>query len=120
MAKGGFAWVIGDDEIIKPNSLKILSNHFTQNKNIDFIFTNCNFLESNFFDRFPNPFHSKNLPKKMETLSKIKKNKITNFFALLAYHVSWAFLLGLFLCRFPKDTFFEPFQIKGKKKLYNP
>ena len=26
MAKGEFAWVIGDDEILKPNSLKILSN----------------------------------------------------------------------------------------------
>ena len=72
MAKGEFAWVIGDDEILKPNCLKILSNHFNQNKNIDFIFTNCNFLENSFFDKFPKPFNSKNLPKKWKRF-RIKK-----------------------------------------------
>ena len=119
MAKGEFAWVIGDDEIIKPNSLKILSNHFTQNKNIDFIFTNFNFLESNFFDKFPKPFNSKNLPKKIVTISKIKKNKITNFFELIDYNVSWDFLLGIFLCIF-KKIFLRHLKIIDKKKLYKP
>ena len=28
MAKGEFVWVIGDDEILKPNTFKILSENF--------------------------------------------------------------------------------------------
>lgn len=120
MAKGEFAWVIGDDEILKPNCLKILSNHFNQNKNIDFIFTNCNFLENSFFDKFPKPFNSKNLPKKMETISKLKRNKVTNFFELIDYNVSWDFLLGIFQCIFKKDSFLKHLKIIDKKKLYKP
>ena len=45
MAKGEFVWVIGDDEILKYNSLLILFKKFNKNKDIDFIFLNSNTLQ---------------------------------------------------------------------------
>ena len=41
----------------------------------------------------------------METISKLKRNKVTNFFELIDYNVSWDFLLGIFQCIFEKDSF---------------
>ena len=55
MAKGEFVWVIGDDEILKPNTFKILSENFKKNTDIDFMYINSNFLQSEYF------LNSKNL-----------------------------------------------------------
>ena len=82
MAKGEFVWVIGDDEILKPNTFKILSENFKKNTDIDFMYINSNFLQSEYFSKFKKPFNSYHLPKKMETFSKIKKNKKVMFLIL--------------------------------------
>ena len=118
MAKGEFVWVIGDDEILKPNTFKILSENFKKNTDIDFMYINSNFLQSEYFSKFKKPFNSYHLPKKMETFSKIKKNKKVMFFDLIHHKVSWDFLLGIFQSIYKRKMFLKNLKFIDKKEMY--
>ena len=118
MAKGEFVWVIGDDEILKPNTFKILSENFKKNTDIDFMYINSNFLQSEYFSKFKKPFNSYHLPKKMETFSKIKKNKKVMFFDLIHHKVSWDFLLGIFQSIYKREMFLKNLKFIDKKEMY--
>tara|TARA_S200000501_G_scaffold22490_1_gene19579 strand:- start:947 stop:1954 length:1008 start_codon:yes stop_codon:yes gene_type:complete len=120
MAKGEFVWVIGDDEILKPESFKILNSNFEKNKDIDFMYINSNFLQSKFFSKLQKPFNSYQLPKKMEIFSKIKKNKKVMFFDLINYKVSWDFLLGIFQCIYKREMFLKNLKYIDRKKMFKP
>ena len=115
MAKGEFVWVIGDDEILKPNTFKILSENFKKNTDIDFMYINSNFLQSEYFSKFKKPFNSYLLPKKMETFSKIKKNKTVMFFDLIHHKFH-----GIFTWNIPKylqkRNVFKKFKIYKQKR----
>ena len=120
MAKSEFVWVIGDDEILKPNCFKILSKNFNKNDDIDFMYVNSNFLQSEYFSKFKKPFNSFNLPNKMEIFSNIKKNKKVMFFELINYKVSWDFLLGIFQCIYKREMFLKNLKFINKKQMFKP
>lgn len=117
MAKGEFIWVIGDDEILKPIAFLELENIFRKNKDVDFFYINSNFLNSNYFFKYPQPFNSFLLPKKLETFSKIKKDKKVNFFDLIDQKVSWDFLLGIFQCIYKRKKFLNKLFLIDKKQI---
>ncbi len=118
MAKGEFVWVIGDDEILKPKTFKILSDNFKKNTDIDFMYVNSNFLQSEYFSKFKKPFNSYQLPQKMEIFSKVKINKKVMFFDLINHKVSWDFLLGIFQSIYKRKMFLRNLKFINKKEMY--
>ena len=63
---------MGDDEILKYNSLTILKN-IIKNKYVYFIYNNSNTYYDKYISKFKHPFNIKNLPKNMKKFSSIKK-----------------------------------------------
>lgn len=118
MAKGKFVWVIGDDEILHPNCFKILNKNFKQNLNIDFLFINSNYLNYKYLLKFKHPFNTFKLPKKMNSFSNMKKNKIVNFFQLIDPNISWDFLLGISLSIYNRKKFISKLKVVNKRNLY--
>ena len=68
MAKGEFVWVIGNDDLLLPNSLKKLNKIILGNKKLDFFFLNSYLLKSNYVFNFDQPFNTRKLPKKMKKI----------------------------------------------------
>ena len=46
-AKGRYAWLIGNDDLILPNTLNYLKNLFENNKQVEYFFINSYYLDSN-------------------------------------------------------------------------
>lgn len=103
MAKGKYAWLIGDDDLIIPTSLLKLSSLIKENSNVDFFFINSFNLNQSFLEKFQYPFDTFNLPKNMSSICKLKRDKIVNFWQLINPKVSWEFLIGIFLGVFNRE-----------------
>ena len=73
MATGKFTWLIGDDDLILPNTIKILMEILRNNENIEFFFVNSYYLNSNYLEKFPKPFDTNNIKfSNLKALSEIK------------------------------------------------
>ena len=103
MAKGTFVWIIGNDDLILPNTLSTLDKLFHKHTNIDFFFINSFNLNSKNIFNFPQPFDTKNLPTEMKKFSEITSDRTLNFFELINPKISFDFLLGIYLSVFRKE-----------------
>ena len=76
MASGEYSWMIGDDDLILPETFVKLEKIFKNNLDKDYFFVNSYHLDSTYINNFTTPFDT-NLLKvdKLKTISKIKKNK---------------------------------------------
>jgi len=98
MSNSKYVWLIGNDDLILPNTLNDLKKIFENNIEIDYFFINSYYLNSNYLKNFSHPFNTFELRnKKMKVLSKSKKNKKVNFWEVINPDVSWEFLIGIFL-----------------------
>ena len=98
ISNGKFVWLIGNDDLILPNTLTDLKKIFKNNIDVDYFFINSYYLNSNYLEKFSQPFSTLELKnKKMEVLSKITKSKKVNFWQIIDPDVSWEFLIGIFL-----------------------
>lgn len=120
MAKGEFVWVIGNDDLLLPNSLKKLNKIILGNKKLDFFFLNSYLLKSNYVFNFDQPFNTRKLPKKMKKFSNIYENKVLNFHDLIDPKISFDFLLGLYLSVFRRDKWIKNLGVVNKKNLLKP
>ena len=75
MAKGKFIWFLGDDDLLIPNAIEQLAKRIKQNNNVDFFWINSYDLNYSHLKKFPSPFNTKNLPKKMASHSKLKHDE---------------------------------------------
>jgi len=100
MAKNDFIWFLGDDDLLKPNAIADLTKLIENNKKCDFFWVNSNHLSSEFLEKFEKPFDTKYLPKKMATLSPLKKDEKLMFFDLIKHRIAFDYLLGVFVCVF--------------------
>ena len=107
ISKGEYVWAIGDDDLLMPNSLKKIEELLKKYKDVDFFFLNSYHLDYAYLNKFKKPFDTKNLPKKMEKLSKKKENMKCYFWDLIDYKVSFDFLLGNFLNIFKRKMWLE-------------
>ena len=107
ISKGEYVWAIGDDDLLMPNSLKKIEELLKKYKDVDFFFLNSYHLDYEYLNKFKKPFNTKNLPKKMEKLSKKKENMKCHFWDLVDYKVSFDFLLGNFLNIFRRKMWLE-------------
>ena len=75
MAEGEFSWMIGNDDLILPETLTKLKDLLQNNFDKDYFFINSYHLELAYLDKFPAPFNTKNLNyKNMRKISYIKNN----------------------------------------------
>ena len=108
MAEGKYAWLIGDDDLILPNTFEELNLVFENNKSVDYFFVNSFHLDSNFLDKYSKPFNTLNLNLNgMKKLSKAKYNKKVKFWEIIDPKVSWEFLIGIFLSIFERKKWLE-------------
>ncbi len=120
MARGEFVWVIGNDDLLLPHTLKKLHETIVENKDLDFFFINSYLLESNFVLNFNQPFNTKYLPKKMKKFSNISENKILNFHDLINPKISFDYLLGLYLSVFRRKKWNRNVGVLNKQNLIKP
>ena len=118
MAKGKFTWLIGDDDLILPNTIKVLMEILRNNENIEFFFVNSYYLNSKYLEKFPKPFDTNNIKfSNLKALSEIKENKIVNFWDLIDPKISWEFLIGIFLIVFKTSNWLEASEKVDNNKL---
>ena len=120
MAKGEFIWFLGDDDLVAKDSLNYLLNLIKNNKKIDYFFINSNNLDKSYLEKFPKPFNLKFLPKKMKTLSPVKKNKKLKFFQLIDHRVCFDYLLGFYVNAFRADLWRKNLNVIDKKMMKIP
>ena len=108
MASCKFAWLIGNDDLILPNTFRDLYEIFDKNKDSEFFFVNSYYLNSEYLEKYSKPFDTHNLNlEKMDSICKKKINKKVNFWEIIDPKVSWEFLTGIFLCIFMRDKWLQ-------------
>ena len=118
VSTGKYAWLIGNDDLILPNTLIELKKIFKENSDTEFFFINSYYLNSKFLEKFPYPFNTSNLEaSKMKKLSRLKQNKRVNFWEIIDPDVSWEFLIGIFLSIFNRKMWLEGLDCLSKKDL---
>ena len=117
MARGEFVWTIGNDDIILPKTLKKIENLLNKHKDIDYYFINAQILNFEFLQNFSHPFSTYNIPKKLGTFSKQKKNRIVNFWEVIHPNVAFDFLLGMFLSMFRRKMWEKNLSCLNKKNI---
>ena len=63
-----FVWAIGDDDLLVPQSLKILEKLFNDHNEVDFFYVNSYHLDYSYIDKQEKPFDKNFLPKNMSKL----------------------------------------------------
>ena len=98
MASGEYSWMIGNDDLILPDTLLKLNDLLKNNLDKDYFFINSYHLESRYLENFSSPFDTKNLKyENMKKISKLKSNKQVSFWEIIDPKVSWEFLIGIYL-----------------------
>tara|TARA_B100001057_G_scaffold441050_1_gene475374 strand:+ start:2341 stop:3333 length:993 start_codon:yes stop_codon:yes gene_type:complete len=117
MASGEFIWILGNDDLILPKTLKELDKLFNNKKDIDFFFVNSFNLESSEISKFSHPFNTNNLPKIMKKFSLVDSNKIVFFEDLIDPKISFDFMLGLYLSIFRRKKWDENITVINQENL---
>ena len=121
MSSGKYIWIIGNDDLILPQTLNNLKNIFQENQNIKYFFVNSYYLNSEFLNNFPKPFDTNNLEfNKLKPLSKIKKNKEVGFWEIIDPKVSWEFLIGIFLSISERTMWIDGLKFIDKEQISDP
>jgi glycosyltransferase involved in cell wall biosynthesis len=107
MAKAEFIWLIGDDDLLLPDTFDRLLPLLDENKDIDFFYLNSFHLDSSFIESKPHPFDARELPPAMEPFSKKTDSGKLPFFDLVNPNTSFDFLGGMFLSAFRKSNWDE-------------
>ena len=117
MAKGEFAWCIGDDDLLVPKALKKINSLILKNKNIDFYYINSFHLNNNYLNKFKKPFDTNNLPIDMDRLSPKKNSQRLKFWDLIDHNVSFDFMAGNFVNIFRRKMWMDNVHVLDKKLI---
>ena len=117
MAKGEFTWLIGDDDLLLPNTLLTLEVLFKNHKNVNFFYINSYLLHTDYVFSFPQPFDISKLPSKMDKFSSYKKSQELNFLELINPKVSFDFLGGMFLSIFKRKMWLDNVSVLNNEAI---
>lgn len=117
MAKGKFTWVIGNDDMLFPFTLKKIYKILKSNQNKDFFFINSYNLNSKYVFAHKQPFDTFLVPKNLKSVSNTYINKHLDFIDLINPKISFDYLLAIFLSIFNTKKFRENIYILDDKKL---
>ena len=117
MAKGEYTWIIGNDDLLFPESLKKIFLILKSNKNIDFFFINSVNLEAKYIINSKKLFNTNLIPKNLPKFSPINKNLELNFLDLIDPKISFDYLLGIYLSIFKTLKFKNNIHIINSKLI---
>ncbi len=118
LSKGEYAWIIGNDDLILPNTFVYLKNLFSINNDVKFFFANSFYLQSKYLNNFPHPFNTLELRnKKMTQLSKLDRDQVVKFWDIIDPKVSWEFLIGIFLSIFDRKIWLSGLKYLDQEKI---
>jgi glycosyltransferase involved in cell wall biosynthesis len=103
MADGIFTWLIGDDDLLVPDSIGKMLELLKENPTVDFFYVNSFNLSSEYVFSHPQPFDTINLPHRMTQFSNYKSQGKLKFFDLIDPKVSFDFVGAMFLAVFRKE-----------------
>ena len=118
MAKGEFSWLIGDDDLLVPDSLLYMEILFQKNPDVDYFYVNSYHLESDKILSFPKPLDTNLVDlKKLKSISNYKENKKVMFWDVIDPNVSWDFLIGIFVSIFRTKSWMKQIEKLNKKQV---
>lgn len=118
MGEGKFVWIIGNDDLLLPNTLQDLKKIFDENNDVDYFFINSYHLNSSFVEKYSHPFDSNILTGiKMKKLSSYTQSKKVDFWDVIDPKVSWEFLIGIFLSVFKREEWLKNITILNDADL---
>ena len=118
IAKGEFAWILGNDDLVLPNSFKIIEKLIKNNLDVNFYYINSFHLNKNIIDKFDTPLDTRKIDfTKLKRFSDYKKSKKQEFFELINPLKSFEFMLSMYLCIFKKKYWVENVNVIDKKNI---
>lgn len=118
LSTGKYAWLIGNDDLILPNTLNELKKIFESNIDVDYFFVNSYCLNSSFLKNYSKPFNTTELKNlNLKSISKYKENKIVNFWEVIDPDVSWEFLISIFVCIFNRKMWMNGLYCLSQKDI---
>jgi glycosyltransferase involved in cell wall biosynthesis len=119
LASGEFAWIIGNDDIILPNSFNDLDLLIKKNQDVDFYYINSFHADEKILKEYPLDSRKIDLSilKKFSNYGKSEKLK---FFQLIDPRKSFEFMLSMFLCIFRRKYWIQNLDIIDLKKISDP
>jgi glycosyltransferase involved in cell wall biosynthesis len=100
MASGEFAWLLGDDDLLLPDTLGRLLATLAAHPAADFFFVNSYHLSTSHVLSYPQPFDTANLPRQMARFSQWPGSGELPFLDLIDPRRSFDFLGGMYLSVF--------------------
>ena len=120
MARGEFAWLIGDDDLLMPCALQQLSLTIDAHSNVDFFYINSFHLSTQHVLSYPQPFDTRNLPPVMVPFSSWTRSAELKFLELIDPRISFDFLGGMFLGVFRRSAWVENTGVLDKDAIADP
>jgi len=103
MADGTFVWLIGDDDLLVPDSIEKILQLIETSSEVDFFYINSFSLSTEYVFSYSQPFDTNNLPHKMTKFSNYAIEGRLNFLDLINPRVSFDFVGAMFLAVFRKS-----------------
>lgn len=111
LAKGEFIWIVGDDDILRKDSVYRLKKMIESKRNIDFFYVNA-------FSAKSEDLKNKDIKKKkLNKFGNINEDKVVDFLDLINPNLSFDFLGGIFLSVFKRSLWMSNVNKISKKKL---
>ena len=118
LSTGKYAWLIGNDDLILPNTLNELKKIFESNTDVDYFFVNSYCLNSSILKNYSKPFNTTELKNiNLKSISKFKENKKVNFWDVIDPDVSWEFLISIFVCIFNRKMWMNGLYCLSQKDI---
>ena len=118
LSNAKYTWLIGNDDLILPDTLSNLKVLFESNFDVDYFFVNSYCLNSSFLDNYSHPFNTNQLKlDNLELLSKYKKNIRVNFWEVIDPKVTWEFLISIFVCIFNREIWLDGLDCLSQKDI---
>jgi len=118
MASGEFCWLIGNDDVILPETFNKLSKLIKTNKNVDFFYVNSYHLNFKDIKNLNYPFNPRNINfSNSKKFSNYKHSKKLKFFDLIDPEKSFEFMLSFFLCVFRRRYWNENLDVIDEDKI---
>jgi glycosyltransferase involved in cell wall biosynthesis len=117
MADSDFVWLIGDDDLLMPNGIEEVIALTEEHLGVDYFYVNSYHLTTEYVHSYPQPFHTKNLPKNMTAFSSYKGSCEMPFLDLIQPEISFDFLGGMFLAVFRKTNWNKSLHVLNQEAL---
>ncbi|MEN9325938.1 MAG: hypothetical protein RI943_349 [Bacteroidota bacterium] len=117
MAESEYVWLIGDDDVLTPNTFDLVSKMFRSFADLDFYYVNAYHLESKNIIKINDEFDFISSKKFMKEHSKSRPSRTMKFKELIDYKMSSDFLAGMFLSIFRKNLWLQSQDLVLNKNL---